>query len=225
MSRETTTSKWARDHDDLIKSRESRLLRRGTSLATFERMRTAALSPFRALFSGIVAGVAGSIAQNAFFALTKSLEPEPDAEAFTPPEPEQKNEAATQTVARRTVEELMQRGPLDDKERAGQIVHFAFGSAWGGIYGLVRGAQARRGGPLGAALFSALVWAVSDDFILPAFKLSAWPRAYPMKTHAYALAAHGVYGASVWATFEALRPRTTKAPDRNYHSRLAHCTV
>jgi hypothetical protein len=57
--------------------------------------------------------------------------------------------------------------------------------------------------------FGTLVWLASDDILLPAFRLSAWPQHYPVKTHLYALAAHAVYGltvATAHAAFEQSSP-------------------
>jgi hypothetical protein len=53
----------------------------------------------------------------------------------------------------------------------------------------------------GGLAFGTLVWMVSDHLIVPGFRLAGWPQRYPMKNHAYALAAHLVYGAAVAATF------------------------
>jgi hypothetical protein len=55
------------------------------------------------------------------------------------------------------------------------------------------------------------VWLVSDDVLLPAFRLSAWPHQYPVKSHLYAIAAHAVYGAIVASTFAALGRAATPA--------------
>ena len=57
----------------------------------------------------------------------------------------------------------------------------------------------------GGLTFGAAVWLLSDDILLPAFRLAAWPHHYPVKNHLYAIAAHAVYGAAVAATFEGLR--------------------
>jgi uncharacterized membrane protein YagU involved in acid resistance len=163
------------------------------------------LSPLGALGCGLVAGVAGSLATELFFAITSKIAPAPPEDAFQPPEPEQRQETATQTVARRTVEGLLRRGPVEHKERAGRIVHYAFGAAWGGLYGLLATRSRRLEEPLGALGFGLAVWMASDNLILPVFRLAAWPHAYPVKSHAYAIAAHVVYGAAVWGAFEALQ--------------------
>lgn len=169
-------------------------------------------TPLGAFCAGVLAGAVGALTQDLFFSLTKQVAPEPDQDAFEPPESEQRNETAPQTVARRTVETLAQHGPLKSKARAGKLVHYAFGAAWGGLYGLVAGTFPRARTALGGAAFGAAVWFVSDDIILPAFRLSAWPHAYSPQVHGYAVAAHLVYGATlsgVYALGEGVAPPLT----------------
>ena len=162
-------------------------------------------SPLGAFCGGLAAGLVGAVAQNLFFTWTRRLAPRPSLEAFEPVEPEQRHEQPTQTIARRFKEHLVHAGPLTDSERAAQLVHLAFGSAWGGVYGLVAGTVPRSASLRGGLAFGAVVWLLSDDVLLPAFKLAAWPQHYPVKTHLYAMAAHAVYGAAVAGTFESLR--------------------
>lgn len=168
-------------------------------------------SPLGALCAGLVAGFAGALAQNLFFAATRKVAPAPSPDAFAPVEPEQRDEMPTQTVARRLTEQLARRGPLEHPEVAGQAVHFAFGSAWGALYGLAAGTLPRLGTLKGGLAFGMAVCLVSDDVLLPAFRLSAWPHHYPVKTHVYAMAAHAVYGAIVASTFAALGRAATPA--------------
>jgi uncharacterized membrane protein YagU involved in acid resistance len=160
-------------------------------------------SPLGAFCGGLVAGFVGSLAQNLFFAWTKKVAPTPSADAFEPAEPEQRIEMPTQTVARRITEQLARRGPLDHTAVAAQTVHLAFGSAWGAAFGLAAGTLPRLGTLKGGVGFGIVVWLVSDNVILPAFRLSAWPHHYPVKTHLYAIAAHAVYGVAVASTFSA----------------------
>jgi uncharacterized membrane protein YagU involved in acid resistance len=162
-------------------------------------------SPLGAFCGGVVAGLAGSLAQNLYFAWTRKLAPDASTGAFEPVEPEQRHEPPTQTVARRFKEHLVHAGPLARPERAGQVVHLAFGSAWGGVYGLVAGTLPSAAGLRGGLVFGASVWLLSDDVLLPAFGLAAWPHHYPVKNHLYALAAHAVYGTAVAGVFEGLR--------------------
>lgn len=158
-----------------------------------------------------MAGAFGSLVQTLFFAATKSVAPKPPKDAFSPPEPEQADETETQTVARRVVEGLAQQ-PLDDKEKrlGGQLVHYGFGAGWGGLYGVTLGPSRRLRGPLGVLAFSTLVWGLSDNVILPLFKIAGPATAYPAKSHAYAIAAHLAYGAAVAGAFELLRPASAK---------------
>ena len=95
-------------------------------------------TPLGSLCAGIVAGAAGAFTLSVYFKLTKKQAPSPPRGAFEAPEPEQKQEQPTQTVARRTVE-LLARRTLTEKERAGEFVHYAFGAGWGGLYGLLAG--------------------------------------------------------------------------------------
>jgi uncharacterized membrane protein YagU involved in acid resistance len=169
-------------------------------------------SPLGAFCGGLVAGFVGALAQSLFFASTRKLAPEPSTNGFEPVEPEQLTETATQTVARRVKEQLARRGPLQHPEVASQAVHLAFGSAWGAVYGLGAGTLPSLATLRGGMTFAMVVWLVSDDILLPAFRLSAWPQHYPVKNHLYAIVAHLAYGLALAATFRSLdraaRPAT-----------------
>jgi len=169
------------------------------------------LSPLGAIVRGFVAGGVGSFVQNQFFRATAAFAPANPDGAFTPPEDAQRREMPTETVARRWVDEFMQRGPLspEDKARAGRVVHYLFGAAWGAEYAVARESVSALDSPGGAVAFSTAVWLVGDGLVLPAFRLAGGPRAYPVKNHAYAWVAHLAYGLSVAATYELLgRPPT-----------------
>jgi hypothetical protein len=96
----------------------------------------------------------------------------------------------------------MQRGPIDParKKAAASVLHYLFGADWGALYGLLR--ESVRVPPL---LFGAAVWMVSDNLILPLFRVAAWPQHYPWKVHAYALQAHFAYGLGTAAAYSVLR--------------------
>jgi hypothetical protein len=157
-----------------------------------------------ALARGLAAGAIGAGAQSLFFLATRRWMPKPTkvAPELSKPEPEAQDETGLETVARRTAEGLMQRGPLDAGTRsaASSAIHYAFGAAWGGLYGLTR--ETTRVSPIG---FGALVWMASDNFLLPLFRVAAWPKHYSLKEHHYALQAHFVYGLSTAAAYAILR--------------------
>ncbi|HEY2749410.1 MAG TPA: hypothetical protein VGL86_32550, partial [Polyangia bacterium] len=163
-------------------------------------------TPVRALLEGLAAGAVGAAAQSLFFRVTARVAPETPADAFAPPEPEQADESALETAARRLVEGVAQRGPLDarQKERLGDVIHYGFGAAWGGAYGLWRASVPRAWSPAGVAKFSVAVWILGDNLLLPALRLAAWPHRYPLRLHGYALGAHLAYGAGVAATLAAI---------------------
>ena len=167
-------------------------------------------TPLGALVRGLAAGAVGSAVQSRFFALTRSLAPHGSSAAFEPPEAAQREERATETVARRFVEGMMKRGPLDaeQKERGATAVHYALGAAFGAAWGLVRESFPDLDRPLGVAGFGAAAWMIGDNLLYPAFRLGAGPRRYPLATHAYALGAHLVFAAATWSAYEALRPRS-----------------
>jgi uncharacterized membrane protein YagU involved in acid resistance len=162
------------------------------------------VTPLGALLRGVAAGLAGAVAQDIFFAVTKRLAPAPAKDIFAPPEIEQEGEMPTQTVARRFVEGLAVRGPIQHEALSGHVVHHAFGTAWGGVYGIMAASVPRLDTLRGGLGFGVAVWLSSDNLLLPLFRLSAWPQDYPVKTHAYALVAHFAYGAAVYAVFRAL---------------------
>jgi len=91
-----------------------------------------------------------------------------------------------------------------EKKPAGAIVHYAFGSATGGLYGaaaeLAPEVTTGLGLPFGVAF-----WAVADEGVVPLLGLSKGPTEYPVSTHAYALASHLVYGLTTEMTRRAVR--------------------
>ena len=167
-------------------------------------------TPLGALVRGLAAGAVGSAVQSLFFELTADLAPRGATDAFHPPEGAQLDERATETVARRFVEGMMKRGPLDEegKRRGATAVHYAFGAAFGAAWALVRESVPSVSRPLGVAGFGIAAWMVGDNLLYPAFRLGAGPSAYPLSTHAYAVSAHLVFAAATGSTYEALRPRS-----------------
>lgn len=169
-------------------------------------------SPLGALLRGLAAGALASAAQEIFFRTTTKLATAAPEGVLEPPDPEQATESPTETVARRAAEMTRHELPID-KGRAGRMVHYAFGSAWGGAYGLSAATYPALTGPAGGGVFGVLVWAVSVGMILPAFRLTAWPQRYPPRYHAYEIAAHIAYGAALGLAFDALTPRRWRLRD------------
>ena len=161
-------------------------------------------SPLGAVVRGMIAGAIGAGAQALFFKATARWMPKPTRlpKDLQKPEPEAKDETPLQTVARRSVEGMMQRGPItaETKDAAGSAIHYLFGAAWGGVYALCR--ETFRTSPV---LFGIGVWMASDNLLLPAFRVAAWPQHYSLKEHHYAVHAHVVYGLGTSAAYALLR--------------------
>jgi len=158
-----------------------------------------------AIIDGAVAGAVGSHAIGLFFAATQRIAPNEEVD-FAPPEPVQKIEQPTETVARRVVEGLARAEPMapETKRIAGEIVRYGFGAAWGALYGAAAESFPMLASPVGAALFGTKVWAISHLLLMPMFNLEPPPTRYTMAHHVYGIAAHAVFGLSVLATYRAL---------------------
>jgi uncharacterized membrane protein YagU involved in acid resistance len=92
----------------------------------------------------------------------------------------------------------------DEKEVAGEAVHYSFGLAAGGLYG----AAAEVMPPVttcAGMLFGSALWLVADEIAVPLMGLSKPPTKYPLSTHAYALASHLVYGLALDLTRREVR--------------------
>jgi uncharacterized membrane protein YagU involved in acid resistance len=91
-----------------------------------------------------------------------------------------------------------------EKKSAGAAVHYAFGTASGGLYGalaeIAPQVTTAAGLPFGAAF-----WLLADEVSVPLLGLSKGPTEYPLSTHAYALASHLVYGATAELSRRAVR--------------------
>lgn len=82
---------------------------------------------------------------------------------------------------------------MEERQKGGPVVHYAFGALMGGLYGAVAeyspSARSAFGTTFGSALF------VGADLVaVPAFHLSGSPKDAPTSTLATPFAAHLVYG-------------------------------
>jgi putative membrane protein len=174
---------------------------------------------WKGLAAGLIGGLAASWTMNQFQAVwskvTEGFEKPHGAQSMKPSEgrgashasKENKEEQDDATVkAARAVSEGVFGHELkrNEKEVAGAAVHYAFGTAVGGLYGAVAELSTEvtmgRGLPFGAAF-----WLVADETAVPLLGLSKGPTEYPLSTHAYALASHLVYGATVELVRRAVR--------------------
>lgn len=158
--------------------------------------------------AGLVGGLVASWTMNQFQAVwtkaaaafekpdgAQSMQPSKREAIDQGSEPNEENQDDATVKAARAVSEGIFGHELkeDEKQTAGAAVHYAFGTATGGLYGAV--AEVLPEVTQGAGLpFGAAFWLVADETAVPLLKLSKPPAEYPISTHVYALASHLVFG-------------------------------
>ena len=95
----------------------------------------------------------------------------------------EEQEDATEKLADAISEKVFGRAlNKEEKEKAGAVVHYAYGAAMGGVF-----------------------WIAADEITVPLLGLAQPPTRYPLSTHAYALASHLVYGLTAEVVRRAVR--------------------
>ncbi len=94
--------------------------------------------------------------------------------------------------------------PKQQKEAAGNLVHFGFGTIMGIAYGVLTEAIPAANAGFGTA-FGSVLFVGADEVGVPAAGLSKPPQETPLKLHAFAWASHLVYGAALEASRLATR--------------------
>jgi putative membrane protein len=173
----------------------------------------------KGLVAGLVGGLVASWTMNQFQAawtqIAKGFEKPHGAQSMQPSEGQnlqvtsnqndQEQEDATVETAKAISEGIFGHELKESEKRpAGAVVHYAFGTVTGGLYGaaaeMAPQVTTAAGLPFGAAF-----WLVADEIVVPALGLSKGPTEYPASTHVYALASHLVYGATAELTRRAVR--------------------
>jgi len=160
----------------------------------------------RGMAAGLLAGCAASWAMQAF-AEMQPVHPKPrqkggsnggeSAGSSRPREAikkEGQEEDATVKTAEMVSRKLFEHELTpEEKQMAGPVVHYAYGSLMGALYGglaeVMPGLGAGLGLPYGFGL-----WVLGDEVAVPALGLGKGPGEYPVDVHADALASHLMYG-------------------------------
>ena len=151
-------------------------------------------APFRGLAAGIAAGLVASLAMNLFQkAWAKALPPPGSGD-------DPATVKAAQRASRAATGEYFAK---EDKEAAGNAVHYLFGAVLGGAYGLL--AEYRPEVTSGYGTLFGLGSATFDEAAVPAVGMSGPPTDFSAATHAYALASHVVFGTVTEATRRLVR--------------------
>jgi hypothetical protein len=156
----------------------------------------------RGAVAGVAAGVVGTWLMSEFQrAWTRAVDGEPpdsaggkhDARDWQErTEDQNSNELAVQAIARRLVGRRVTR---DEMRIAAPLMHYSFGSAVAGVYGMwaehLRDRRVLAGLGLGAAL-----WLAADIVAMPLLRLSGPTIRRPLEMHLQSFTAHLVYGAA-----------------------------
>lgn len=163
-------------------------------------------SPLGALARGVAAGVVGTAAMTAYQTLRSVRKGMPVKDAVAPdPPPEWEDAPAPGQVGYRFVRGLFQQDvPASRATAMTNAVHWLYGTAWGGLYGLVEG-TAEVNPLVAGAGFGSVVFA-NAYAALPAMGLYDPPWKYDAKTLGIDWSYHLVYGVTTALTFRLLEP-------------------
>ncbi len=107
-----------------------------------------------------------------------------------------KDESSTAALGRILYEQMAGKEPQSGvKSLLSNAIHWSYGIAQGGIYGLAR-ADVDGLDLLGGSAFGLGLWLFGDELVVPLLGLQDGPTAYSSATHTNRLAMHVVYGAT-----------------------------
>ncbi len=161
-------------------------------------------SAWKGLAAGVVGGVVASWAMDRFQYWWLSFGGGDELQLQQTPSDHQEEPATVKTASAISEEVFGHSLTVKEKEIAGPIVHYAVGVTAGAVYGLAAEYEpdvtTLAGIPFGAAFCM-----VVDEGALPLLGLAKGPAAYPISTHAYALASHLVFGLTAEVVRRAVR--------------------
>ncbi|MFN2628388.1 MAG: hypothetical protein ABR569_07105 [Gaiellaceae bacterium] len=158
-------------------------------------------SPLGAVARGLAAGATATAVMSGYQLLVAKLRGQSDS-----PQPQSWEEApAPAQIGQRVLTGVFQKQVgLAQAQRLANAMHWAYGSAWGGIYGLFQGTTCAAPLRAGAA-FGAGVWGMSYAQLVP-MGIYEPPWKYPAKELALDLSYHLVYGIAAALAYETFTP-------------------
>lgn len=175
-------------------------------------MRSRQNSIAKGIMAGMLGGFAGSLTMNWFQTGIQKVR-----ESRQKTDSKQRNEEAAQEAQQSSEEDdatvktadrismLVTHHHLnkEQKAKAGPVVHYAYGTLLGAVYGAMSEMSplATKGA---GAVYASAVWLLGDEFAVPKLGL-AGPREYPLSSHLSALASHLVYGTTTEMVRRGLR--------------------
>ncbi len=166
---------------------------------------------WKGMVAGLIGGLVASWTMNQFQALLSKLAESPQQSSQPQQQAQQSDmdKPATLKMAEKVARAVLHRELRPDEEKIAEpLVHYVYGTAWGGIYGALAEAEPVTAKAIGLP-FGAALWLAGDEIAVPAFGLSKGPTEYPVSSHLQALASHAVYG----VTTDVVRRAMLKALD------------
>jgi len=165
----------------------------------------------RGLATGITAGIAATLIMDQFQKISTAgqraaekqlrLAQHESLEAIERDQQQQqqhaeKQEDSTEIVARKIAQAAGAELPPEEKKKAGQAVHYAFGTLMGAVYGIAAELvpEVTTGG---GTAYGTILFLAAHEVAVPAFQLSPPPTKTPAGDHLQHWAAHVVYGGSL----------------------------
>ena len=165
----------------------------------------------RGLATGITAGIAATLIMDQFQKISTAgqkaaekqlrLADHESAEAIERDQQRQEQQAkqtedSTEIVARKIAQTAGKELAPEEKKKAGQAVHYAFGTLMGAVYGVAAELvpEVTTGG---GTAYGTLLFLGADQVAVPAFQLSPPPTDTRGRDHLQHWAAHVVYGGSL----------------------------
>ena len=155
---------------------------------------------YKGLIAGAIGGLTASWVMTRFQSLlSRAVQGQPD------PHKGQGEDATVKTADRISSEVLDHPLAPEEKKVAGPLVHYAYGTGIGALYGGLAQKYKTTNSGFGTA-YGAAAWALGDEVAVPALKLGKKPTETPPAQHLQTFAAHLVYG----CTLEGVRRLTLK---------------
>jgi hypothetical protein len=138
--------------------------------------------------TGVAAGAAGTALMGVYWKALASMRPKPNRSSEEP---------TTNKVAADAMERAGLKPSTQARKVGGQVVHWSYGTLWGGVAGLSHATPVKLdaffGQPFGFAL-----WGAGDLWMLYKLGYARHPREYPVRTYFQSAGAHAAYGFGVW---------------------------
>ncbi len=148
----------------------------------------------KGLAAGIVGGLAATFVMTQFQTAVSKLSESSNGEDSKKKKQKEEGENATVKTAEAISETVFDHQlEKNEKEPAGNAVHYGFGTMMGAVQGVAAEVAPITAKGFGLP-FSTALFIGADEIAVPALGLSKPPTEVPFSKHAYGLASHLVYG-------------------------------